>query len=462
MALSGNEILFVQGIDGAGHPAATTQQTTTGAIAALGSSESSFVSTSITTVGNGTLTAAGMVSGQIVRTGPVAAFTDTTDTATNIVAALPTGAQSVTVLIKNATAFVQTIAAGAGVTLPLTVIVPPFSVGEYQLTIQSATAVTLIHLDTIPVAIGANITAPAAVSISTVGAGTLTAASFFSGLISRGGAQSSTAFTDTTDTAANIIAACANLVNKVGAAMFVDYSNTTNATATITGGTGVTVSGVTTVPPNTIGRFLVTYTAAATLTMVGVGVTQNIATAVTVLGSSTGVSAIQSGNTGATNFVSTLPAVTGVLSSTTGANLYTADLKKSSATITSSSTTLANVTGLSFTVVPGTYKFTLVLQGVADGTGGIKYAFNYTTAVLSSLQATANGTTAAASATQSTTTATTQATLYTQAAAVLQVLVHGTMVVTTGGTVDVQVAQQAANASSTTVLGSTAEFIRIA
>lgn len=464
MALNGNEVLWVVPVAANGALAATQQQTTTAAIAALAGQESSFVVSTVTAATGTTLTGAQIASNQIIRTGPTANFSDATATATAIIAALPGGAAqgSTTVVYKNGTAYTATLTAGTGVTLPLTVIIPAFSEATYTFVPTSATAVTVYHGATVPIAIGANVTAPAATAINTVGAGTITAASFVGGLISRGGAQSATAFTDTTDTAAAIIAACANLVNKIGTAMFVDYSNTTNATATLTGGTGVTVSGVSVIPPNTIGRFLVTYTATATLTMVGVGVTQNIATALTVLGSSTGASAIQSGNTGTSNFISTLPAVTGVLSSTSGANLYTADLKRCSGTVTSSSTTLANVTGLSFTVVPGTYKFTLVLQGVADGTGGIKYAFNYTTAVLSSLQASANGTTAAASATQSTTSTSTQALLFDQAAAVLQVIVHGTMIVTTGGTVDVQVAQHAANASSTTVVGSTAEFIRIA
>lgn len=157
----------------------------------------------------------------------------------------------------------------------------------------------------------------------------------------------------------------------------------------------------------------------------------------------------------------TAPSITGTLAATTGANLYISDLKRSSATVTSSSTTFANVTGLSFTVVPGTYRVRACLSGVADGTGGIKYAFNYTTAVVSNLEVTGKGNTASATAVQHSTTTTTQANLFDQAAAVLFVELEGTIVVTTGGTVDIQAAQHAANASSTTVLGSYAEFTRI-
>lgn len=141
------------------------------------------------------------------------------------------------------------------------------------------------------------------------------------------------------------------------------------------------------------------------------------------------------------------------------------DIKRTTAAVTANaSTTYANVTGLSFTVVPGTYRFRLVLPStVASGTGGIKYAFNYTTAVLSSIEATGLGYTASAVAVQHTTTATAQADLFTQAAVVIMTVVEGTMVVTTGGTVDVQMAQNTSNASNTVALiGGSAEFDRIA
>lgn len=430
-----------------------------------GSEDNAFVMTAITTVGNGTLTAVGLTSGIINRTGPVAAYSDATDTAAAIYSALGSPAANTTVrsLIKNGTAFTQTITAGTGVTLPTTVIVPAFSIAEYLITVNSATAVTLAHISTTPITTGTALTVPAIGSLSTVGAGTITAALTTGGFVSRSGSQSATPFTDTTDTAAAIIAANANLIGKIGTAMPFLYVNTTNATATLAGGTGVTVSGITTVPAGMAARYIITYTAAATLTMVGISVEQAATSQqeVVLAGSTSGTTTIVA-TAAAGSSTLTTPAVTGTFASTTGSNLYLNDLKRSSATITSSSTTLANVTGLSFTVVPGTYKFRIVAQGVADGTGGIKYALNYTTTALTSLQATSVGTTAAAAATQSTTSTTTQALLFDQAAAVLQVVTEGTMVVSTGGTIDVQVAQHAANASSTTVLGSTAEFVRIA
>jgi hypothetical protein len=98
------------------------------------------------------------------------------------------------------------------------------------------------------------------------------------------------------------------------------------AVATIQGGTGVTVSGITVVPPNSWARFLLTYTAANTLTMVGIEqgyfpssgtVTANAATPVAV--ANTAVTATSqvlltyvSGTQGATGaFVSSRTAGTG-------------------------------------------------------------------------------------------------------------------------------------------------------
>lgn len=143
--------------------------------------------------------------------------------------------------------------------------------------------------------------------------------------------------------------------------------------------------------------------------------------------------------------------------------ISTSTVKTSAAVTANATTTYANVTGLSFTVVPGTYKFSLMLPStVASGTGGIKYAFNYTGTVLSSIEATAQGFTASAVAVQHTTTTTTQTDLFTQAAVVIFTEIEGTMVVTTGGTVDVQMAQNTSNASNTVALvGGTLQMTRI-
>lgn len=167
----------------------------------------------------------------------------------------------------------------------------------------------------------------------------------------------------------------------------------------------------------------------------------------------------------AASIVVSLPTVTGVVATTTGSNLYYADVKRCTSALTkNASTAYSNITGLSQTVVAGTYRFRCVLPStVAGGTEGIKYAFNYTTTVLTSIEATGMGYTASAVAVQHTTTTTTQTDLFTQAAVVIMTVIEGTMVVGTGGTIDLQMAQNTSGATNTvTLVGASMEFVRIA
>lgn len=150
---------------------------------------------------------------------------------------------------------------------------------------------------------------------------------------------------------------------------------------------------------------------------------------------------------------------------TRGNTVLVTDVVRCTASVTANATqTYANVTGLTGTLVVGTYRFRVVLPStVASGTGGIKYAFNYTTAVLSSIEATGIGYTASAAAVQHTTTTTTQTDIFTQAAVVIMTVLEGTFVVSTAGTIDVQMAQNTSNASnSITLIGSSFELTRIA
>lgn len=233
-----------------------------------------IMNTTISTVGNGTLTGAGLIGGQISRNGPTAAFTDTTDTAAAILVAdggdfVP--GDSFQVRIKNLTAFPQTIQAGAGVTWSLVTVIPPFSVGNYFGTFggtSAAPTVAFSHMSTTPAFITGAAVAPVATALTTVGAGTITAAGLAGGVTLRSGAT--TAFSDTTDIADSIIAAAFSSVAAIGSSFTYTYVNNTVAAATIGGGTGVTVSGVTVVPANSWAEYLVTYTAASTITMVGV------------------------------------------------------------------------------------------------------------------------------------------------------------------------------------------------
>lgn len=464
-ALTGTETLYVLGQNPAGVPAASEFQTTTSAIAALAAATvlPPITNTAITTVGNGTLTATGIVGGLITRSGPTLAFSDATDTAVAIVAALAAyvANESAVLRIKNTTAFAQTITAGSGVTLSGNVIIPANSVGEYLVTITSPTAVTILHIDTVA---RTTFNPEAITTLSTVGAGTITASGIAGRITNRTGSQSGTPFTDTTDTAANIVAATPNI--HIGDTFEYTYQNTTNAVATLTGGTGVTVSGITAIGAGASARYLLSYTALNTFTMAGFGAGQATATSTqntTFSGSTSGTTTLVASAT-AGSTIQTLPAVTGTIASTSGTNLFIADIKKCSAQTDATTTTLANVTGLTAqTLVAGaTYRFRCVLPGTADGTGGIKYAFKYTTATLTSIEATGIGQTASATATQHTTTTTDATLLFDQAAAVILVFLEGTMVVNAGGTVALQMAEHAATSTASTYLGATMEFVRIA
>ncbi len=109
---------------------------------------------------------------------------------------------------------------------------------------------------------------PVITSLNTVGAGTITAAGIVGQITSRGGAQTSQPFTDTTDTANNLTAA--QVGPAVADSWIWTYSNNTNAVATLAGGSGVTMTVITIIPPNSFADYLVTYTAVSTYTFVGV------------------------------------------------------------------------------------------------------------------------------------------------------------------------------------------------
>lgn len=243
------------------------------------SGEGAFeTNTALTTAGNGTWTAAGIDGRLITRTGPVAAYTDTTDTAANIIAGFPgaVAGQSFEMTFRNTVPFVATLAGGTGVTLSGNTVISPNSALKALVTFTSLTAVTIVGLSTYPLALK---TLQVVTALNTVGAGTITAAGISGGVTTRGGSQSAAPFTDTTDTATNIIAAQPSAM--IGQSWEYTYQNGTNAAATITGGTGVTLSGVTVVPANSYVKYLLTYTAAATITMAAMAMGRNASLAAT-------------------------------------------------------------------------------------------------------------------------------------------------------------------------------------
>lgn len=116
---------------------------------------------------------------------------------------------------------------------------------------------------------GAN---PTNSAVTTVGAATLTAAQINGGIITRSGSVA--AYTDTTDTAANIIAGIPGA--GVGTAYLMEINNTVGFTETLAAGTGVTLAGLTSLPPGSTGLFLVSVTSATAVTMTGIGVSSNV------------------------------------------------------------------------------------------------------------------------------------------------------------------------------------------
>lgn len=427
-----------------------------------------IVNTPITTAGNGTLTAAALLGGLITRTGPVADFTDTPATAAQIVTAIGTFVSGATfnIGIKNSTAFIQTLTTSAGVTWPTTAIVGPFEFGSYYGVLGGTAAsptVAFTHLDTTPIGTINSLVVPQAVALNTVGAATVLASAINPGATLRGGSQSGTPFSDTTDTAAAIIAGNVGLVGKIGAAFLYRYVNTTNALATLGGGTGVTVSQITAIPAGMTALYLVTYTAAATITMVGMQIGSNVSTAIELAGSTSGQAQVIptaiAGNT-----IATLPPVTGTLASTSGTNLNVADIYRGTALSIQNSVTPTLIPGLAGLVAVGTYRLRAVIDCTPAATGGIALSFVLTTAVLSACNFIGQSIVSAAAPVLTKTTTTTSATSLTAVATIPTVVyIDGTFTVSTAGTFSLFGCQNTqVNSAATINLGSTLELVRIA
>lgn len=167
-----------------------------------------------------------------------------------------------------------------------------------------------------------------ATTVSTVGAATLSAAAIYGRTILRTGTQTA-AWTDTTDTAAAIIAKFPASA-AVGTSFTLRYVNLSAGAngfpVTIANGSNVTITGATVVPPQSFVEYLVTWATATTVTMVATAqgyfpslgtVTANAATPVPVTNAamtpgSQVVLTYKSGTQGATGaFVSSATAGTG-------------------------------------------------------------------------------------------------------------------------------------------------------
>ena len=108
----------------------------------------SVANSALTTAGAGTITAAILATGYCIRTGPTGAYTDTTGTASEIIAALPGCNKGDTFKFRhmNTVAYACTLAGGTGVTLGTT---PSTAVSasltkDYLVTITNNTPVSTV------------------------------------------------------------------------------------------------------------------------------------------------------------------------------------------------------------------------------------------------------------------------------------------------------------------------------
>ena len=109
------------------------------------------INNALTTAGNGTILGSMLATGILNRTGPVGIFTDTTDTAGNIIAAIfgginNTGLQNGTtfrVSYINSVAFAATLVGGTGVTLGANTGVAASSVKDYLVTVTNGTPLSV-------------------------------------------------------------------------------------------------------------------------------------------------------------------------------------------------------------------------------------------------------------------------------------------------------------------------------
>jgi len=128
------------------------------------------------------------------------------------------------------------------------------------------------------------------------------------------------------------------------------------------------------------------------------------------------------------------------------------------------STALANITGLTgFTLTAaGVYKVDVTLFGTSTGNGGMKVAFKYTTATLTSLDLAVQRLLAASMAFATVTDASDAAANVASTTAILGVRMQGRIVVNAGGTMAIQFAQNASHADTSSIyVGSSATLTRI-
>lgn len=223
----------------------------------------------LTTVGAGTLTAALLFDGDILRSGPTGAFTDTTDTAALIQAAWAGGSTGISYQFtyQNNTAFPATIAGGTGVTISGNTIIGPNQWARFLMVWASNGAVTLYNIsqaDYVPLPNAQFVTS--SVTAGAIAAGVLTGAKMNAWL-----QTGATPGAQTVRTAAQMLADTPN--GKVGMTQVIRIINTGAGTLTLTadGGATVTLTGTMTVLTNTFRDFILTFNTATTATIQTIG-----------------------------------------------------------------------------------------------------------------------------------------------------------------------------------------------
>lgn len=225
--------------------------------------------TAITTVGDGTLTAAALLGGIITRSGSTAAYTDTTDTAALIQAAWTGGSvgSAFEFTILNTTAFAETIAAGSGVTLAGQVIVPANSTGRFLAKWTGTSTITITNIS-----VARNGARPS----TKLGTMNATTGSLAAGAIT--GADHVTLISSNATPGAQLVRTAAQMLadtpnGKVGEPWRFRVVNTGAGTFTLTadGGATVTLSGTMTVLQNTWRDFVATLNTPTTATITATG-----------------------------------------------------------------------------------------------------------------------------------------------------------------------------------------------
>lgn len=225
--------------------------------------------TNLTTAGDGTLTAAGMLGGVINRTGPTAAFADTVPTAAQLLAAIgadaPVGTSKL-IYIVNTVGFVDTVTGVTGVTVAGVATIQPFSTGMFLLTYDANTpAFTLTGLGRMPTVAALPDSKVTTGSAATFAAGDITGARTVNYINTGANA------TLTTRTAAQMFADIPNCTVGYSYQLLIRVQNAQTATITAADAS-VTLTGTMTIANTVTRTFNVTFVSAVACTITSMGI----------------------------------------------------------------------------------------------------------------------------------------------------------------------------------------------